>query len=160
MGSITKYIDVAAPADTVWDAVRDFGALHQRLVPGFVVGSTLDGQDRVITFVTGAVARERIVSLDDDNWRLVYAVVESALGFEHHQSSVEIVEAHSGNGSRIEWTTDFLPDALGETIDAMMDHGGAAMGRAFGTVSAPAPADASALVTPVDFDVPVPGASR
>jgi hypothetical protein len=158
MGSITKYIDVAAPADTVWDAVRDFGALHERLVPGFVVGSTLEGDDRVITFVTGAVARERIVSLDDDNWRLVYAVVESALGFEHHQSSVEIVEAHSGNGSRIEWTTDFLPHALGETIDAMMDHGSAAMGRAFGTVAAPAAA--SALVTPVVIDVPVPGASR
>ena len=49
MGSITKYIDVAAPADTVWDAVRDFGALHERLVPGFVVRSIFDGQDRVIT---------------------------------------------------------------------------------------------------------------
>ncbi len=136
MGSITKYMDVAAAGDSVWDAVRDFGALHERLVPGFVVGSTLEGHDRVITFVTGAVARERMVSLDDDNRRLVYAVVESALGFAHHQSSVEVGEAHSPNGSRIEWTTDFLPDALGDTIDAMMDRGIVAMGRAFGAAPA------------------------
>ncbi len=139
MGSITKYIDVAAPADAAWDAVRDFGALHERLVPGFVVGSTLEGDDqndRIITFVSGAVARERVVSLDDDNQRLVYAVIESALGFSHHQSSVEVAEARSRNGSRIEWTTDFLPDALGGTLDAMMEQGVLAMGRAFGAISA------------------------
>jgi hypothetical protein len=139
MGSITKYIDVAAPANAVWDAVRDFGALHERLVPGFVVGSTLegdDGSDRVITFVSGAVARERVVSLGDDDRRLVYAVIESALGFAHHQSSVEVAELPR-SGSRIEWTTDFLPDALGSTLDAMMEQGVLAMGRSFGTVSAP-----------------------
>jgi hypothetical protein len=137
MGTVTKYADLAVPADVVWDAVRDFGALHERLAPGFVVGSTIEDDVRVITFVTGAVARERMVSLDDDNRRLVYSVTESALGLVHHQSSVEVVEAQSGNGSRIEWTTDFLPEDVGDTVDAMMEQGILAMGRAFGIVSAP-----------------------
>jgi hypothetical protein len=39
----------------VWDAVRDFGALHHRLVPGFVVEARLEGDDRVVTFFNGAV---------------------------------------------------------------------------------------------------------
>ena len=36
MASIHKDIPIDAPPDDVWDAVRDFGALHTRLVPGFV----------------------------------------------------------------------------------------------------------------------------
>ncbi len=39
-------------------AVRDFGAVHQRLVPGFVVDSRLDGDACVLTFANGMVARE------------------------------------------------------------------------------------------------------
>ena len=36
MASIHKDISIdASPAD-VWDAVRDFGAVHTRLAPGFV----------------------------------------------------------------------------------------------------------------------------
>ncbi len=135
MGTITKYIEVCAPADAVWDAVRDFGALHERLVPGFVIESAFEGDDRVIAFVIGAVARERAVSIDDAHRRLAYAVVESALGLTHHQSTVEVVEVPAGSRTRIEWTTDYLPEAPGDTISAMMDQGVLAMGRAFGAAS-------------------------
>ena len=39
--------------------MRDFGALHERLVPGFVVDCRLDGDGgRLVTFFNGAVARE------------------------------------------------------------------------------------------------------
>ena len=33
MASIHKNIPIAADPDDVWDALRDFGALHKRLVP-------------------------------------------------------------------------------------------------------------------------------
>jgi len=46
MASIHKTIPIEAPADHVWDAVRDFGALHTRLVPGFVLDTHLEGQAR------------------------------------------------------------------------------------------------------------------
>ena len=61
-------------------ALRDFGAVHQRVAPGFVTATRLDGDDRVVTFFTGAEARERLVSVDDARRRLVYTVVESQLG--------------------------------------------------------------------------------
>jgi len=44
--------------------MRDIGALHTRLVPGFVVATRLEPGARVVTFGSGAVAREPIVTLD------------------------------------------------------------------------------------------------
>jgi hypothetical protein len=42
MASIRKEITTKANADQVWDALRDIGALHTRLVPGFVVDTRLE----------------------------------------------------------------------------------------------------------------------
>jgi polyketide cyclase/dehydrase/lipid transport protein len=139
MGTVTKYIEVAASADEVWEAVRDYGAVHERVVPGFVVETKLEGSDRVVTFVTGAVARERLVALDHERRRLAYAVVESPLGFTHHQASVEIWPLTSAtsrdgaeDGCTIVWTSDFLPEDPGAIVEAMMGEGAAAMARTFG----------------------------
>ena len=54
--------------------VRDDGAVHQRLTPGILVDTRLEGDERVITFARGAVVRELIVALDDEtrlaaNWK-------------------------------------------------------------------------------------------
>lgn len=131
MGSIVRTVDLKASATDVWDAVCDFGALHDRLVPGFVVDAQLDGTRRRITFVSGAVATEELVSVDDERHRLVYRVVESGLEFDHYQAAVEVAE-REGGGSRITWTIDLLPDDRLEIVAGLMDQGGAAMLRAFG----------------------------
>src|ERR1700730_14419032 len=75
MASIHKDISIDAPAETVWDAVRDFGALHRRLVPGFVLDTKIDGEARIVTLANGTVARELLVDCDEARRRLVYAVV-------------------------------------------------------------------------------------
>ena len=49
MATIVKEFSLGAGADAVWDALRDFGALHTRLVPGFVMNTTLDGDVRTVT---------------------------------------------------------------------------------------------------------------
>ncbi|HEX7920516.1 MAG TPA: SRPBCC family protein, partial [Bradyrhizobium sp.] len=74
MASIHKDIPIDAPADHVWDALRDFGALHTRLVPGFVTDTKLDGDVRTVSFANGTVARETLVDCDDTRRRLVYAI--------------------------------------------------------------------------------------
>jgi Polyketide cyclase / dehydrase and lipid transport len=61
MASIYKDIPIDAHPDKVWDAVRDFGAVHQRLNPGFVVDCRLDGNARIVTFHNGNVVREDFV---------------------------------------------------------------------------------------------------
>ena len=66
MASIRKETTIAAHPDEVWSALRDWGALHERLVPGFAVETRLDGEDRIVTFFNEAVVRERLVDLDEE----------------------------------------------------------------------------------------------
>jgi carbon monoxide dehydrogenase subunit G len=126
MASIRKEIEVAAPVERVWAAVRDFGAVHQRLAPGFVVDARLDGDSRIVTFGNGMVARERLVTLDDAARRLVYAV--SGGRFTHDNASVEVVGV--GDGCRLVWQRDMLPDELAGPIAGMMEQACAVMKQA------------------------------
>jgi Polyketide cyclase / dehydrase and lipid transport len=95
MASIHQDIQLGVTPDEAWAAVRDFGAVHERVASGFVIDARREGNDRVVTFHTGATARERLVTIDDERRRLVYSVVESQLGFAHHQASVEVVDART-----------------------------------------------------------------
>jgi len=91
MATAHEEIDVAADPDTVWAALRDFGAVDTRLAPGFVTACRLDGDGtRVVRFVNGAEVREALVSIDDERRRLAYTVVESALGATHHHASAHV----------------------------------------------------------------------
>ena len=72
MGSICKEILTVAGADEVWSAVRDIGALHTRLVPGFVTDTYLEPGARIVTFGNGMVLREPIIAINDDVRRLVW----------------------------------------------------------------------------------------
>jgi hypothetical protein len=55
MAAIRKEILTAARPERVWDALRDVGALHTRLVPGFVVDTRLEPGARIVTFANGMV---------------------------------------------------------------------------------------------------------
>jgi hypothetical protein len=127
MASIHKDIPIEAPADHVWDAVRDFGALHRRLVPGFVLDTRLDGEARIVTFANGTVARELLVDCDDARRRLVYAAVSERV--KQHSASVQIV-ADGEARCRLVWVTDVLPHEIAPYINAQMDLGAAAMQKA------------------------------
>ena len=122
MASITKQVLIDAPPGDVWDALRDFGAVHERLAPGFVVDCRLEGNVRVVTFFNGAVARELLVDIDDHSRRLVYSIVESPLGSTHDNSAAQVVAAADGR-SRFVWIKDVLPDEIAPRIDELMEHG-------------------------------------
>jgi hypothetical protein len=80
MATVRKLIEIGAAPEAVWHAVRDVGALHTRLVRGFVVDTVLEDGVRVVTFGNGMVQREPIVTCDDEERRLVYTALESPLG--------------------------------------------------------------------------------
>ncbi len=75
--------------------------------------------DRIVTFFNGMVARERLVTLDDEECRLVYAVVEGRAS--HYNAAVQVLPESDGR-SRLVWTVDLLPDGLAPAIGGMMDH--------------------------------------
>jgi hypothetical protein len=127
MASIHKDIIIDASADDVWDAVRDFGAVHQRLVPGFVLDARLDGDARIVTFANGTVARELLVDCDDARRRLVYAVVSERV--KQHSASVQVTTEADGR-SRLHWTVDVLPNEIAPYMNAQMDQAALAMQKA------------------------------
>ena len=62
MARIHEEILIDAQPAQVWAALRDWGALHEKLVPGFVIDTQLDGDDRIVTFGNGTVVRARVPS--------------------------------------------------------------------------------------------------
>jgi carbon monoxide dehydrogenase subunit G len=128
MASIRKDISLEASPDQVWDAVRDVSAVHQRLAPGFVTDTRLDGDARIVTFANGAVARELLVDADDKARRLAYSVVDSPMKMTHHHATIQVVP-EGANQSRLIWIADVWPNEAAERVGAMMEQGSRVMER-------------------------------
>jgi heme-degrading monooxygenase HmoA len=137
MASLRREIVVKASVDAAWEAIADVGALHARLVPGFVVATKLEANARVVTFANGATVREPIISLDAAARRLVWT---SEGGRATHYNAAVEAFAEPAGGARIAWTIDFLPDALAPQLAAAMDAGMAAMQPALDAVASNPPA--------------------
>jgi carbon monoxide dehydrogenase subunit G len=129
MASIHKHILIDANPNDVWDAVRDFHAVHQRLVPGFVLDSKADGDARIVSFANGTSARELLVDSDDKRKRLVYAVISERI--KQHSASVQVIP-DGDNRSRLLWTVDVLPHEIAPYIDGQMDQAALAMQKKLG----------------------------
>jgi hypothetical protein len=123
MATVVKRIRVRASVVATWDASRDIGALHTRLVPGFVIDTKLEAGARIVTFANGATLREPIVALDEADRRLVWTAEGGKT--RHYNASAQVFA--EGDGAMVVWTADFLPDEAREAIDAAMTAGAAAM---------------------------------
>src|SRR5215216_3089103 len=119
MATLRKQIALDTGVATVWSALRDFGAVHRRVAPGFLTKLEMDHGDRIVTFFNGMVARERLVTVDDEDRRLVYSVVEGQAS--HYNAAVQVFPEGDGH-SRLVWTIDLLPNDLAPAIGGMMDH--------------------------------------
>lgn len=124
MASIYKEFSIQLDAAEVWERVRDFYALRERLVPGFVRECRAEPGARVLTFDNGLVARELLVGIDEQHRRLSYAVVGGRA--TQHAASAQVFEESLGR-CRLLWITDVLPDELSGPIGEMMDRGAAVM---------------------------------
>jgi carbon monoxide dehydrogenase subunit G len=127
MATLHKELILEARPEEVWDAVRDVGALHTRLVPGFVIDTKLEGDEaRIVTFANGMVVREPLISIDDARRRLAWSAEGGST--THYNAVLEVSAA--GSGTRVTWTTDLLPGAMADAIASMQDAALSAMKRA------------------------------
>jgi hypothetical protein len=113
---------------------RGIGALHTRLVPGFVVNTQLVPGGRRVTFANGRTVEEPILSSSDSLRKLVWTVRAVDFPFTHYNASVQ-VHARAAGGSRVEWTADFLPDGAAAILESLMSAGAAAMHDALGALA-------------------------
>jgi len=133
MATVRSEIKTRAPASEVWSAIRDVGALHTRLVPGFVTDTKLEPGARIVTFVNGAVLREPIVTLDDESRRLVWT--HEGGRAVHYNGALQVSELPGGLTSVV-WTADFLPDDIGGYMAQAIEAGMAAMQRSLDRLAA------------------------
>lgn len=117
MASLCKEIVLNAPAEDVWDAVRDVGAIHRRLAPGVVVDTRLEGDVRLVRFANGTVLRERIVGIDDGTRRVAWTITGWVA--THHHGSMQVFA--EGDRCRLVWITDVLPHDLAGPLSQTQD---------------------------------------
>ncbi len=133
MATIRVERTIDAPPADVWDALRDWGAIHERLAPGFVTDARLDGEDRIVTFFNGAVVREVLIDSDDEARRLVWSVVDGP--YSHHNGAAQVFA--EGGGTRFVWTADLLPNEVAAPTGEMMEQGIEALKQAQEKFSGP-----------------------
>ncbi|MFD6103672.1 SRPBCC family protein [Nocardia salmonicida] len=122
MASVHREFLVDVAPDEVWDVLRDFGAVHERLAPGFVIATRLDADTRTVTFADGTVVAERLVDLDPASRRVAYTVVGGSLHPSHHHAWMQAVPEADGR-TRFIWHTDVLPETLAAPIAESVEHG-------------------------------------
>jgi hypothetical protein len=138
VATIIRDVTIDTEPAAAWDALRDFGALHERLARGFITDCTMVTPDtRRITFFNGAVAREQLIGIDNAARRLAYSIIESSLNMTHHNGAAQISDDGRG-GTRFTWTVDLLPDEVAAPVADMMTAGLAAIKATLDREGAPA----------------------
>jgi hypothetical protein len=120
MATIHKEIEIERNKEFVWDAIRDVGAIHKRLVPGFVVDCKLEGDSRIVTFANGMVVRELIIDVDDKTCRHSWSARGELL--THHNASIQVF-SEGDDKCRVVWIADLMPNEVAEVIGEMIQHG-------------------------------------
>ena len=124
MATIIKEVEINRSKEFVWDAIRDVGNIHKRLVVGFVADCKLEDDWRTVTFANGMVVRELIVSIDDEICRHAWSVRADML--EHHNASVQVF-SEGPDKCRAVWIADVMPHAVAGPIEQMVQQGLKAM---------------------------------
>jgi Polyketide cyclase / dehydrase and lipid transport len=123
MASIHREVVIDAPSEQVWDAARDVGALHTRLVPGFVTDTRVEEGARIVTFGNGMVVRELIIDVDDSTRRIAWAAVGTPM--THYSASFQVFG--EGGRTRGVWIADLLPNEMASQVAGMIEEGLLAM---------------------------------
>jgi len=120
MAAIIQEIEIGRSKEFVWDAIRDVGAIHKRLVPGFVVDCKLEGDWRTVTFANGMIVKELIVSIDDNICRHSWGARSERLS--HYNASVQVFALDPAK-CRVVWIADLMPNDVAENIGQMIQQG-------------------------------------
>jgi hypothetical protein len=121
----TVYISdvIDAPIEKVWGVMRDFNDMpsyHPAISKSIIEGD--DPGDRVgcvrrLTLGEGFV-RERLLSLDDENYAFSYEIIEGTLPVRDYVAGVRLHRVTEGNRTFAEWWADF--EVVGADRDAVV----------------------------------------
>jgi hypothetical protein len=121
MASIHIEFDIEADAAQVWQVIGDWADGPVRMAPGHVVSSQATDDIRVVTFADGFVARERLVTRDDEARRIVYSLIGETAPPDHDNAVMHVVPDGPGR-CRFHWSRDVLPDEAAPPLSAAMQE--------------------------------------
>jgi hypothetical protein len=104
---------IDAPADAVWQQVRDFNGLpswHPAIAESRIeAGAPSDRIGCVRNFRTrdGGVIREQLLTLSDFEYECTYSILESPMGVENYIATLKLTPITDGNRTFAEWSAEF-----------------------------------------------------
>ena len=111
---------IGAPADRIWQTIRDFNALPD-WVPAVRESRIEGGQPadqvgcvRAFRLQDGGFLRERLLALSDYDFSVTYAILESPMGVGNYIATLKLAPITDGNRTFAEWTAEFDCDPANE----------------------------------------------
>ncbi|HWJ35546.1 MAG TPA: SRPBCC family protein [Steroidobacteraceae bacterium] len=116
---VKKSITIAAPADKVWDAAKNFNGLntwHPALASDEIVSGTNNvvGAVRVLTLKGGGTIKEKLLEFDDTGHRYRYSIMEGVLPVSHYTSNF-VVTSLGPNKTLVTWSGRFKRKNVGDS---------------------------------------------
>ena len=119
----TVYISsvINAPAQRVWQTIRDFNALpnwHPFVTDSRIEGGAAADQVgcvRAFSVKDGGVIREQLLALSDYDFCCVYSILESPMGVEDYVATLKLTPITDGDRTFAEWSAEFECDPTRES---------------------------------------------
>ncbi|MCA3212455.1 MAG: SRPBCC family protein [Betaproteobacteria bacterium] len=111
---------IDAPADRVWEVVRDFNGLpdwHPLIADSRIEGGlAADRVGCIRNFRTrdGGLIREQLLTLSDYDYECTYAILESPMGVDNYVATLKLTPITDGNRTFAEWSAEFDCDEARE----------------------------------------------
>jgi mxaD protein len=115
---VKKSVTIAAPADKVWDAVKNFDGLatwHPALASDEIVSGTNNtpGAVRLLTLKGGGTIKEKLLEFDATGRRFRYAIIEGVLPVSHYTSTL-VVTSLANDKTLVTWSGRFKRKNVGD----------------------------------------------
>ncbi len=104
---------IGAPAERVWETVRDFNGLpgwHPVISESRIEGSAPPDQVgcvRAFRLSDGGFVRERLLALSDYEFSCTYSILESPMGVDNYVATLKLTPVTDGSRTFAEWSATF-----------------------------------------------------
>jgi mxaD protein len=116
--TVTKSIDIKAPANVVWDLVKNFDGLN-KWHPAVAKDQILEGKNntvgavRLLTLSDGGTIKEKLLAYDDAKHTMKYSILEGVLPVSSYESTISV--EGSTTASKVTWSGTFKRKDLSAT---------------------------------------------
>lgn len=108
---VTKQVSIDAPADQVWQKIKDFDGLanwHPALEKDEIVAgkNNVVGAERLLSLKGGGTIKEKLLAFDPKHHSYKYSILEGALPVSDYSSTIAVASTGKGK-STVTWSGTF-----------------------------------------------------